>query len=124
MWGRPDFSTEFIGLSYVDLTAAKQWWMRVFRCKETAVPDGWDDSMPTDVALILPGAEDPTILPRLRDGVAGVDSEHPLLFCGNLSKAHDYLSQLGAEPGPMQEVGGKQFFEVIDPEGHAVEICE
>lgn len=123
MWGRPEFSTEFISLSYADLVSAKQWWLRVFRCKESPVPEYWDDTLPTDVALTLPGADEPTILLRLRDDSVGIDSDHPLLFCTNLSKAREYLSQIGAQPGAVLEVGEKEFFEVLDPEGHMLEIC-
>jgi len=35
--------------SNVDL--AKQWWMKVFDCKQGAVPQDWDDTLPSDVAL-------------------------------------------------------------------------
>jgi hypothetical protein len=51
-------------------------------------------------------------------------SGRPIIFCGKLRKAHEHLSAKGASPGPMQNAGGTQFFEVLDPEGTIIEICQ
>ena len=58
----PLFWTDSIALCYSDVTAAKRWWMQSFGCKEVKVPaDYWDCSLPSDVALQLPGYDVPTI---------------------------------------------------------------
>ncbi len=44
------------------LRAAKQWWIETFGCKVVKVPQDWDNPLPSDVALTLPGDSDPTIL--------------------------------------------------------------
>ena len=46
------------------------------------------------------------------------------MFCTNVKKAHEYLRVRNAAPGPVQEVGSAKFFEIRDPEGNGVEICE
>jgi hypothetical protein len=51
-------------------------------------------------------------------------NDHPVVFCINVKKAHEYLCVINAPPGPVQEVGGAKFFEIRDPEGNGIEICE
>jgi len=119
------FYTEFLELVCSDIQAEKQWWISTFDCKETRLPE-WDGPLPSDIALRLPGANAPTIL--LRDAADArlaqyEPSSHPLLFCPNLPKAHEHLSRRNLTAGPIQDSGGAQFFEVHDPEGHAIEIC-
>jgi len=46
--------TESITFYYSDLNAAKRWWIATFDCKQVPLPD-WDDPLPSDVALKLPG---------------------------------------------------------------------
>jgi hypothetical protein len=93
------------------------------------VPADWDYPLPSDVALKLPGADQPTILLSDKAEIerAGYDrtNGHPLVFCTNLKKAHEYLTARNATAGPIQDGGGgAQFFEVCDPEGNAIEICQ
>ena len=122
------FYTEFLSLACSDVQAEKQWWIAVFEAKEAKVPVDWDDPLPSDVALKLPGADQPTVLLRDRAEIepAGHDSQndHPLVFCSNVKKAHEYLRGKNATPGPIQDGGGTQFFDVLDPEGNTIEICK
>lgn len=47
-----------------------------------------------------------------------------MIFTNKLKKAHEYLRSRGATPGPIQDGGGTQFFEIRDPEGNIIEICK
>ena len=120
----PLFWTDSIALCYSDVAAAKRWWMQSFGCKDVKVPADWDCRLPSDVALQLPGHDVPTIAlsdwNEVRNGRA---NHHPILFCRNLAKAREYLQREGAVPGPTQQSGGTQFFEIRDPEGNIIEIC-
>jgi hypothetical protein len=84
------------------------------------VPPDWDDPLLSDVALKLPGDDEPTILlcDRAEVTKAGFDrqNDHPILFSNKLNKAHEHLAGRGSVPGPIQESGGTQFFEIRDPE--------
>jgi hypothetical protein len=98
-----------------------------FDCKQAKVHADWDDPLPSDVALTLTGADEPAILlcDRREAEQAGFDrsNDHPLIFCNKLKKAHEYLKGKGASPGPIQDGGGTQFFEIPDIEGNVIEIC-
>ena len=122
------FNTDSLAVSCANLDAVKQWWIRTFGCKETNVPEDWDCALPSDLALRLPGDTEPTILLSDRAEVqhAGYDRprEHAILFTANVKKAYEHLSIKGANPGPIQEQRGPHFFEVLDPEGNIIEICE
>lgn len=120
------FFTDSLVLCYSNLAAAKEWWIRTFDCKHMKTPD-WDYPLPSDIALSLPGDAEPTILLSSRAEVerAGLLlNDHPIIFCEKLKKAHEYLHGKGAAPGPLQDGGGTQFFEIRDPEGNVVEICK
>ena len=118
------FQTDSLVLCYSNLGAGKDWWIKTFDCKQSPLP-GWDDPLPSDVALKLPGSDTPTILLRSRSeaGFAG-ENDHPIVFAGNLKKAYKYLVDKGASPGPIQDGGGTQFFEIRDPEGGVIEVCQ
>jgi hypothetical protein len=81
----------------------------------------------SDVALKLPGASDPAIVLSDRSEVerAGYSrqNDRPILFSSNLKKAHEYLRGKSSMIGPIQD-GGTQFFELRDPEGNIIEICQ
>jgi hypothetical protein len=51
-------------------------------------------------------------------------NDHPVVFCTDVKKVHKYLSGRNATPGPIQDGGGTQFFEVRDVEGNTIEICK
>jgi hypothetical protein len=106
----------------------KQWWIMTFDCREVDVPEDWDDILPSDVALKLPGSDQPTIALSDKAEVqsAGYErsNDHPMVCCTNVKKAYETLLGRGATPGPIQESGGAQFFEIGDPEGNIIEICE
>lgn len=116
------FWTDSIVLSYSDVSAAKQWWTAAFDCKEVAVPPDWDEPLPSDVALRFPGDEAPAVLLSSRsEGRA--PSEHPIVFTGNVKKAHEHLRRRGVATAAIHEEGGTALFEIRDPEGNVIEIC-
>jgi hypothetical protein len=116
------FWADSVGLSYSDVNAAKQWWATAFDCKEVAVPQEWDDPLPSDVALKFPGNEAPTVLlSSLSEGRES--AEHPIIFTGNLKKAHEHLQGRGVVTGDIHEEWGTEIFEITDFEGNVIEIC-
>ena len=123
------FRTDSVTLSYSDVEAAKLWWVNAFDCKQVEVPPEWDNPLPSDVALKLPGYDAPTILlsDRAEIGQAGFErspSVVPVMFCDKLKKAHECLSGRGVLPSPIQSGGDTEFFEVRDSEGNVIEICK
>jgi hypothetical protein len=56
------FYADSVVLRYSNIEAAKQWWIATFGCKVMRVPPDWDNPLPSDVALTLPGDSQPTIL--------------------------------------------------------------
>jgi hypothetical protein len=56
------YRADSVALSYSNVEAAKQWWIDTFGCKVVRVPQDWDNPLPSDVALTLPGDSEPTIL--------------------------------------------------------------
>lgn len=121
------FQTDSIVLCCSNVETAKRWWIATFDCKQTKLPN-WDNSLPSDVALKLPGYDEPTILltDRAEAQQAGIPApaDRPIIFCNKLQKAQEYLFGRGAVPGPIQDGGGTQFFEVRDSEGNVIEICK
>jgi hypothetical protein len=123
------FYTDSVALNYSNVEAAKQWWIETFGCRVVTVPKGWDNPLPSDVVLTLPGDSDPTILLSALSEVeqAGFDRPSPVttvIFCDKLKKAHEHLSSRGVQAGPIQDGGDMQFFEIRDTEGHSIEICK
>ena len=120
------FWTDSVVLCYSNVEAATDWWIKTFDCEEVNARE--DDPLPSDVALKLPGDPEPRIWLSDRAEVqkAGLQrsDEHPIIFCKKLQKAHEYLSGRGAAPGPIQDGGDTQFFEVRGPEGSVIEICK
>jgi hypothetical protein len=123
------FRADSVVLSYSNVEAAKQWWMDTFGCKVVRVPQDWDNPLPSDVALTLPGDREPTILLSAQSEVAQARFDRPSpvatpIFCDKLKKAHEHLSSRGVLAGPIQDGGDMQLFEIRDPEGHLIEICK
>jgi hypothetical protein len=121
------FWTDSIALCCSNVEAAKKWWIESFECKQVKLPIDWDDPLPSDVALRLPGHDSPTILLSSWSEAkpAGYEraNARQILFCRNLKKAHEYLLGRSVIAGPAQEGGGTEFFEVRDAEGNVIEIC-
>lgn len=121
------FRTDSLVLCYSDVEAAKQWWIDIFDCWPEKVPGDWDNPLPSDIALKLPGHAQPTILLNDRSEVqkAGFEREndHPILFSNQLKKAREYLLGKGMAAGPIEDGGGTQFFEIRDVENKVIEIC-
>lgn len=122
------FFTDFLSLARKDIQAEKQWWIATFDCKEGKIPADWDDPLPSDVALKLPGADAPTILLSDHGEFHSTEyrspNEHPIVFCSNLAKAHEFLRHKNIQVGPIQDGRGPQFFQIHDPEGNVIEICK
>ncbi|MGH9504537.1 MAG: VOC family protein [Terriglobales bacterium] len=123
------FHTDSVALSYSNVEAAKQWWIDKFDCKVGKVPQDWDNPLPSDVALTLPGDSEPTILLSAQSEVEQARFDRPspvatVIFCDNLKKAYERLSSRGVLPGPFQDGGDMKFFELRDTEGHLLEICK
>ncbi len=104
------FGSDSIVLRYSDVNAAKQWWIRVFDCKEVPVPADWDNPLPSDVALKLPGDLEPTVL---------LSSRSEAERAGRIER----VCERGAAASPPQEEGGLELFEITDPEGNVIEVC-
>ena len=125
----PLFYTDSVTLDYADIEGAKHWWMEAFDCHVTKVPSDWDCPLPSDVALKLPGHDAPTILLNAKAEVeqAGFDRSAPVssvIFCDKLKKGYEHLTNRGVLPGPIQDGGDMQFFEIRDSEGHVIQICK
>lgn len=56
------FHTDSVALTYSNVEPAKQWWIDTFGCKFVRVPHEWDNPLPSDLTLTLPGDSQPTIL--------------------------------------------------------------
>jgi hypothetical protein len=101
--------------------------MQIFGCRRVKVPEDWDDQLPGDAALKLAGADEPSIALRDRAEAdrAGLDcsNSRPILFCKKAADARQYLMERGAVPGPILD-GSVAYFEVLDPEGNIIEVCE
>jgi len=122
------FSADPIAICCANVDAVKRWWIEVFECQLVKVPADWDEPLLSNVALKLPGAAEPVILlsdrAEVQQAGLALRTDRPILFCGKLERAHEYLEGRGASPGPIQDGGGTQFFEVRDPEGNVIEICK
>lgn len=123
------FRTDSVTLSYSNVEAAKQWWINAFACKVVRAPDDWDNSLPSDVALTLPGDDSPTVLlcDKAEALRAGFDRTNPvvsIVFSDKLTKAHDFVCSHGAVAEPIQDGGDMQFFEVRDTEGNLIQVCK
>jgi hypothetical protein len=123
------FRTDSIILSYTDVEAAKQWWVNAFGCKVEKAPSDWDNPLPSDLALTLPGDDVPTILLSSRSEMEQehLDTTPPIvsvMFCDKLEKGHEHLASRGISVGPIQDGGDMEFFEIRDLEGQLIEICK
>ena len=74
------FHTDSVALTYSNVESAKRWWIDTFGCKVVRVPHEWDNPLPSDVALRLPGDSQPTILLSAQSevGQAHFDMPAPL----------------------------------------------
>lgn len=122
------FRTDSLVLCYSNVEMAKQWWIDTFDCKQAKVPTDWDNPLPSDIALKLPGDAAPTILlcDRAEVQKAGFErqNDHPVIFSDKLKKAREYLLSKGKTAGPIQNGGGTEFFEIRDSESNVIEICK
>ena len=110
----------------MNLAAAKRWWIDTFECEEIPLPT--DDPCPSSVALALLGGPCAAVLlgDRSEAEKAGLGnpSTHPIIFCNKIKKAHEHLVARRVPAGPIQTDGTSQYFEIRDPEGNVIEICQ
>jgi hypothetical protein len=123
------FHAESVTIAYASVEAARDWWTRVFDCYQVPLPADWDDSLPSDVALKLPGQDRPAILlcDRAEATQARLDrtpSPVPIVFCSKTKKAFEYLLSRGLLASPIQSDGSTTFFAIRDLEGDTIEIAE
>jgi hypothetical protein len=89
------FFTDSLSLCCANVQLEKKWWISTFDCKEAKVPADCDCPLPSDVALKLPGDDEPAILLCDSSEVQRPGYERPngrpIVFCTNLNKAHEYL---------------------------------
>jgi len=104
-WNNDDdlFRTDHIVLGYSNVPAARQWWISTFHCKPIDAPPDWGDTLESDVALLLPPCEEPTI--HLSD-VAEIErakfdqpDNHAIVFTGDLQRAFECLNKRGVPSG-------------------------
>ncbi len=113
------FWSENLAFGYADIPAAIRWWQQSFDAKMAPTPD-WDS--PPAAALMLPGLEDYAIaIYGDYRGFGGTTV--PVIFAGNINKAHAHLEQHGVLAGPIQGDSPK-YFEIRDCEGNVIEISE
>lgn len=115
------FTEDSIVVSVRNLATARAWYEEKLDCKFVGM--GEDDLGP--VALLkFKGEPEPTIYmaePRPGEG----RGERPILFTGNVAKAHDTLSSRGIWVGPIQtDRSGLDFFEFRDCDGNSIEVCK
>src|SRR2546430_17559494 len=100
------FRTDSLVLCYSNVAVAKQWWIETFDCRPAKIPADWDNPLPSDIALKLPGDAEPTILLSDRAEVqkAGFErqNDHPIIFSDRLKKAREYLLRKDKAVGPIQ----------------------
>lgn len=123
------FYTDSLAFTHTNIEAAKQWWIETFGCKVAKGPAGWDNTLPSDVAMKFPGDDEPTILLSAQREVDEAKFNRPspvvsTIFCDNLKKRHELLSSRGILVGPIQDGGDMQFFEIHDTEGHLIQVCK
>ena len=122
------FHVDSVSIDCTSVDTARQWWIQMFDCRAVKPPENWDNPLPSDVALTLPGYDEPAILlvSEAERRLAGYarSEERPIVFCKKVKKARDFLERKGANPTPIKEQGGAKFFEIQDPEGNTIEICE
>jgi len=113
------FSTDSVVLICTNVEAAKRWWIDVFDGKPMKPPADWDSSLPSDVAIKLPGHDQPTVLltdkTELEQSHMDTSQTYPVLFTSKLKKAHEHILSKGVAPGPTQDGGDMPFFEITDP---------
>ena len=116
-------------MTYCDVEAGKRWWIETFDCKQVKVPADWDEILPSDVALKLPGEENPAICLSAKSEVEARNlnrssAKVPIIFSGNLKKAYEHMASRGVSAAMIQEDGETRFFEIRDLESNILEICE
>jgi hypothetical protein len=118
------FNTDSLALTYSNIEAAKQWWIETFDCQVAEIPEDWDNTLPSDVALKFPRR---TILLSARAEVdqAKFDRPTPVVsttYCDELEKGHELLSTRALLVGPIQDGGDMQFFEIRDTARHLIQV--
>ena len=125
---RASFSTDSVALTYASPETAVGWWNQLFGAKRIEPAADRDYALPSDVWLTL-GTDDPAVyiakLSEVRGiGLEWIGGEHHIVFCGDIELAHKHFLEQGAMPTAIHDGRGPRYFEITDPEGNVIEICE
>ena len=102
----------------LDLAAAAAWYSDKFGLRQYTIK--FDDSQR---GLELKAANE--IFFVLGPSGVPAKAETPMLYASDIERARKYLTARGVEIGDVQKNRqGTTFFEIRDPEGHIIEICE
>ena len=122
------FWTDAIYLVYTDAEAGAEWWISTFGAKRVALPE-WDDPLPNDIAVQFPDGETPSICISTsedvrRSGLDRASTPHPVVVCNDIELASQHCQARGASPTAIHDGRGPRYFEITDPDGNLIEICE
>jgi catechol 2,3-dioxygenase-like lactoylglutathione lyase family enzyme len=126
---RAQFWTDSIALTYASPEAAIRWWTHLFGAKQVEPAADRDYALPSDVWLTLGFDDLPAVCFSKLDEVRGIGLEcigdsHPIVTCNDIELARKHCLDNGASPTAIREDAGPRHFEITDPEGNVIEICE
>jgi catechol 2,3-dioxygenase-like lactoylglutathione lyase family enzyme len=110
------------GANYVgvrDLAAAASWYKERLALREVNV------EMDDGEGCIALGFSNEEYIIALGPTGRPTDELRPLLYTSNIKKAREFLKSRGAGPSEIEkDAQGTAYFEIHDPEGNVIEICE
>lgn len=123
------FRADSIALTYASPEAAVRWWTQLFGTKQIEPAADRDYALPSDIWLAFDVNDLPAVYFSKLDEVRGIGldcigDEHPIVTCNDIELAHKHCLQKGASPSSIQTGRGPRYFEITDPEGNVIEICE
>ena len=110
------------GANYIgvrDLTSATSWYKEKLAVREI------DVEMDDGEGCVALGFSNDEYIITLGPTGKPTDELRPLLYTTNIKKAREFLHSRGASPGEIEkDAQGTDYFEMRDPEGNVVEVCE
>lgn len=111
------YGGNYVGVS--NLTASVSWYKEKLGLRQIDVQ--MDDP---EGCVALGFSEDEYII-ALGPMGKPTDELRPHLYTINIKKAYDYTCSHGIVTGPIeQDAQGTQYFEIRDPDGNVIEVCE